>query len=101
MLVLDTLDQTLYFLRSRLEAQRTECDLEVFFVYRLLLLVIEQVESFLDVGLLLVSELGALATACLLLLFACRAHATSDETLLDSVDGFVLLHLVHHVLLWV
>ena len=102
MLVLDTLDQTLYFLGSGLETQRTEGDFEVFFVYRLLLLVIEEVEGFLDVSLLLVGELSALATTCLLLLFAAGAlHASTDETFLQSVERLVLLHFVHHVLLWV
>ena len=101
MLVLDTLDQPLYFLRCGLETQRTQRYLEVFFVYRLLLLVIEQVKGFLDVRLLLVSKLGALAATCLLLLFAWAAHASTDETLLESVNGLVLLHFVHHVFLWV
>ena len=102
MLVLDTLDQTLYFLGSGLETQRTEGNFEVFFVYRLLLLVIEEVEGFLDVSLLLVGELGALATTFLLLLFTAGAlHASTDETFLQSVERLVLLHFVHHVLLWV
>ena len=59
------------------------------------------VEGFLDVCLLLIHKFCSLS-ACLDLLFTGAAgHASSDETFLERVEGFVLLHFIHHVLLCV